>query len=277
VPDPARSVRRLETATVLLLLAGAVALAIVVHDAVRFHGDAAQVETLVLALGACAGALYLGVAAGRALREARRQVALLRALSVEREIEVDGRSVTVVQGSRAAAFCGGLLHPRIYLSDAAASGLAPDELRAVVAHEAHHADRHDPLRLLVARALGGPAAALAAVRRHALLADLAADAAAVQRLGSPAPLAGALLAFDADRAGVAPERVDVLAAPGTGDAVPLAILVAAALAFALLLGAGILLVALPWHPAGSLPLCAVSAALLPALAWLAARVLLVRR
>ena len=48
-------------------------------------------------------------------------------------------------------------------------------------------------------------------------------------------------------------------------------------AFALLLGAGILLVALPWHPAGSLPLCAVTAALLPALGWLAARVLLLRR
>lgn len=276
MPDPAQSVRRLEAAAVLLLLAAAVAHAIVVHDVVRFHAGALELDTLVLVLGACAGGLLATLAAVRAVRDARRQQALLGSLAVEREIEIDGRRVAVVRGTRSSAFCGGLIRPRIYLSDTAARELEPDELRAVVAHEAHHADRRDPLRLLLSRAVAGAPTAHPMMQRHALLADLAADAAAVRTLGSPAPLAGALLAFDDDAAGVAPERVDRLVQPAGGDMVPLALLVSSALAFALLSCLGVVLVALPWHPAGSLPLCAVTAVLLPAIAWSAARLLAVR-
>ena len=274
--DPARSVRRLEAAAVLLLLAAAVAHAIVVHDVLRFHAGALELETLVLLIGAGAGGFLLAVATVRAIRDVRRQQALLGSLAVDREIEIDGRRVAVVRGARSSAFCGGLIRPRIYLSDAAARELEPDELRAVVAHEAHHADRRDPLRLLLSRAVAGAPAAPTVVHRHALLADLAADAAAVRRRGSPAPLAGALLAFDADAAGVAPVRVDRLVQPGGGDVVPLALLIGSALAFSLLFCLAVVLVAVPWHPADSLPLCAVAAALLPAIAWGASHLLAAR-
>ena len=114
---------------------------------------------------------------------------------------IAGQPVAIVPGARPLAFCAGLLRPRVYVSSGAVERLSADALAAVVEHEAHHAARRDPLRILVARAIGEAYSLTALPRREQALAELAADAAAVRRRGA-APLAAALLAFDAtdDRA-----------------------------------------------------------------------------
>jgi hypothetical protein len=123
----------------------------------------------------------------------------------------------VVDDDAPQAFCIGLLRPRIYVSRAVLELLGDAERAAVLAHEAHHARRRDPLQLLVARALAEGLFFLPAVRRlperYAALAELAADRAATAGAGRRA-LASALLAFDEypspAAVGIAPERVEHL-------------------------------------------------------------------
>ena len=119
----------------------------------------------------------------------------------------------------------------MYVSSGALERLSADALAAVVEHEAHHAARRDPLRILVARAIGEAYSLTALPRREQALAELAADAAAVRRRGA-APLAAALLAFDATE--IAPERVDRLTGAPPSGQVPRA----------LVAGAGVVIVAL---------------------------------
>ena len=130
---------------------------------------------------------------------------------------IAGRHVLVVPSARPLAFCAGLLQPRVYVSTGALERLGEAELAAVVAHEAHHAARRDPLRILVARAIGDAYSLGALPRREQALAELAADAAVVRTRGA-APLASALLAFDAEE--IAPERVDRLVGEAPRDEVP---------------------------------------------------------
>ena len=132
----------------------------------------------------------------------------------EPSASLEGLRVFRAPGSQ--AFCAGLLRPRIYVSTGALRALGSDELGAVLAHESHHARRRDPLRMLVARALGDALFFLPGMRRlsqrYGALAELAADEAAVKASGTQ-PLASALLAFersDAAAVGLAPERVDHL-------------------------------------------------------------------
>src|SRR5690349_14967794 len=88
----------------------------------------------------------------RALRSAGRQAlaqrALARSLAASRVREVGG--VTVIRGDVPSAMCAGLRRPRIYVTQAALDVLPPRELDAVLAHEAHHRARRDPLRLAIA-------------------------------------------------------------------------------------------------------------------------------
>jgi len=124
--------------------------------------------------------------------------------------------VQVVGDPTPLAFCAGLLWPRVYVSSGALERLSRQELRAVLAHEAHHAACRDPLRLLVARALGEGLFFLPAMRRmwrqYATAAELAADEAAVSAGGGRQPLAAAMLAFGESGhpgvVGVSPERID---------------------------------------------------------------------
>ena len=51
------------------------------------------------------------------------------------------------------AFTGGALRPRVWVSRGLLDTLGPDAARAVVAHEAHHARRRDPLRRAVRHAI----------------------------------------------------------------------------------------------------------------------------
>jgi hypothetical protein len=139
----------------------------------------------------------------------------------------------------------------VYVSTAAVERLGADELAAVVTHEAHHAERRDPLRILIARAIGDAYSLGALPRREQALAELAADAAVVRSRGA-APLASALLAFDA--AEIAPERVDRLAGGSPRDEVPRALVAGAGAVIAALLVVLALAVLVHGHPRVCLPL-----------------------
>ncbi len=98
------------------------------------------------------------------------------------------RALQVVPTDEVLCFCMGLLRPRIVVSTGLVELLDRAELDAVLAHEASHQRRRDPLRLLVAAvAIRGllfvPALAdLATAAR--LTTEIEADAAAVDRYGS---------------------------------------------------------------------------------------------
>jgi hypothetical protein len=134
-------------------------------------------------------------------------------------LAIDGMRVILIEDDRPQAFCAGLLRPRVYVSTGALIALDDDELRAVLAHERHHQRRRDPLRLLLVRAIGDALFFMPVLRRlrqrYAILAELAADDAAVAAAGSRSALASALLTFGERPnsqviVGIAPERVDHL-------------------------------------------------------------------
>jgi hypothetical protein len=127
--------------------------------------------------------------------------------------------VIVVDDPTPQAFCAGYLRPRVYISRGALDLLSEEELEAVLFHEDHHRATRDPLRFACARVLTQALFFLPALRpladRYGDLAEQRADEAAVRgSAGEPAPLAGALLAFDAAApagvAGISPARVDSL-------------------------------------------------------------------
>ncbi len=241
-----------------------------VLDAIRFHhdvlvdgvtgfwtGDIRPVRVLLVLLAIFDVVLLSRVtfSLARGIRAQRRFIARL---PVRGECELSGRRVKVIASARAMAFCGGLLRPRIYLSEGALARLQPAEVDAIVVHEAHHASRRDPLRILVARAIGS-----AFGTRAQTLAELSADAVAARRVGD-AQLASALLAFDAEAAGIAAVRVDHL----TGDAprieVPRTLAIAAGAVVCALFGELAWTLFVPGHPAVCVPLSSA-----PALAVLA--------
>lgn len=163
----------------------------------------------------------LGLALASACRQARASRRYLATLPIRSEaIEVDGVACRPIGSAEPQAFCAGYLRPRIYLSNGAREQLSRAELGAVLAHEAHHLRRRDPLRLLAARTLADALFFLPILRqigeRYAALAELAADEAAVRATRGPAPLASALLKFSelgpraAPVVAIAPERVDHL-------------------------------------------------------------------
>lgn len=156
----------------------------------------------VLVVAGLAYALYDRV---RAARRVRRALDPLEA-SVPAEGDpfwtaavaagVDPARVRVVDGLPNPAFTVGWLRPRIYVSAALATRLAPDELEALLAHEGAHVARRDPLRLSLLRFLALTHFWLPALRR---LAQDAADEAEIRAddraaRERPLALASALLA-----------------------------------------------------------------------------------
>ncbi len=234
---------------------------------------AAAIVLALAALGAIV--VVLAVRAGaRELRENRRFARAMRARGV-REHE----DVHVFEDERAQAFCAGLLRPRLYVSTGATRLLGADELRAVLAHERHHRDRRDPLRIAVGRVLARALFFMPALARlhsrYCADAELAADDAAIRAQGgSPATLASAMLAFEgathpAASVGLAPERVDHLLGRHTPRPLPLAWMTAAlASAFAIAVAAWQLAGAAIAHLTLDLPIlstqpCIVTLALIP--------------
>jgi Zn-dependent protease with chaperone function len=181
-----------------------------------FMGFSPLAMAVLFVTGLVIAIVFLGV------RSVARQLAaagkLGRGLRVMHRIEVSDQRLCVIEDDHAQAFCLGYFRPRIFVSTGALEKLSAEELRAVVAHEAHHAGRRDPLRLLVGRAVAEALFFLrplrSIVKRYAELAELAADEAAVRDTGTQ-PLASALLSFGEHRTpagvtGIAPERVDHL-------------------------------------------------------------------
>jgi len=94
------------------------------------------------------------------------------------------------------AFCLGFWRPRIWLTAGLVKLLSDEELTAVLAHEAYHCRRRDPLRLLISRAIKSAFFFLPLVIDLAQAAELqqevAADQSVIRQLGDDLPLLCAL-------------------------------------------------------------------------------------
>ncbi|MBE2315701.1 M56 family metallopeptidase [Solirubrobacter sp. CPCC 204708] len=201
-----RHLLRLELAVCALVASVPLTLLVVGLDALRFHDDAWRFAVLAFE------ALALAVTGASLTRQLARQRAFARRLPT-RPRTILGTPVLLVRSRRPLAFTLGALRPRIVVSDALIDLLDDRELASVLAHERHHARRRDPLRRACVRAIGDGfwfvPGLRGAVRAHAALSELAADAVAIRSVGAR-PLAGALIVFEDHgpaHAGASPERV----------------------------------------------------------------------
>jgi hypothetical protein len=234
--DSATRASRLFAANVCLAACGAIAIGISLRGAaaikvtspgrvgqfaifgLRFSYPVVNLAAVVTLALAVLGAIVVCLAARGVARElvaSRRFARLIRGRLVR-----GFDDVYVFHDERAQTFCAGLLRPRVYLSTGAERVLGTDELRAVLAHERHHRDRHDPLRIALVRVLAQAMFFMPALARisggYCATAELAADDAALRAVGGRTDaLASAMLAFESathpfGAVGVAPERVDHL-------------------------------------------------------------------
>lgn len=217
------------------------------HDVVvlgaHFTYPAVNVAAVVLLMLAALGLTVIVTAAlagWRQLRAYRHFVAGMRLVGPLR----GHPGVTIIEDATPQAFCAGFLRPRVYVSAGALELLSVDELGAVLLHEEHHRGTRDPLRLACARVLNQALFFLPALRplsdRYSELAEQRADAAAIEgAAGAKAPLASALLAFEAGApagsAGISPERVDTLLGVAPRKRLPTTLIVASVAALAVLI------------------------------------------
>ena len=176
--------------------------------------------------------LYAGLAfaAFDRLRAAQRHAHIMRALPLETPLAggtmhlaaskagLRGGRVRVVDGLPNPAFTTGWWRPKVYVARDLAQRLTQDELVAVLAHEAEHVRRRDPLRLFALRALAGVLFWLPTIRRLADdlsdEAEITADDAAATRYALP--LASAILRLaganvDATEPAIGFQRTDLMA------------------------------------------------------------------
>ena len=183
-----------------------------------FTYPAVNVAAFILLALAALGAGVIIVALRAGWRQVRATRAFLRDLRVIGPL-AGHPTVYVIDDASPHAFCAGYLRPRVYVSTQALALLSKVELRAVLAHEYHHRDMRDPLRMAWGRVLSEALFFMPVMRRlhdrSCDLAELTADAAALQVTGgATAPLASALLTLgtqDSENVvGISPERVDSL-------------------------------------------------------------------
>jgi len=156
------------------------------------------VAVLVVASAGVAGslcrALWLAARTRGAVAALRPVAAPGQLLRVAMRLGI--REVRCVAGVQRAAFCTGIIRPRIYLTVAMAAA-PPDELAAVLAHEAAHAHRWDPLRRALIRAVADVFCWVPLLLwwagRSIERCELRADRVAIARVGA-GPVARALLA-----------------------------------------------------------------------------------
>ncbi len=107
-----------------------------------------------------------------------------------------GEKVVYLDISTPRAFCLGFWRPHIWLTSGLVALLSDEELTAVLAHEAYHCRRRDPLRLLITRAIKSAFFFLPLVSYLAQAAELqqetAADQSAIRQVGDDLPLLCAL-------------------------------------------------------------------------------------
>jgi Zn-dependent protease with chaperone function len=181
---------------------------------------------LLLALAAV-GAIVIAIALTASWRQLRDYRCFVRGIAVLGPLP-GHPAITVIDDAAPHAFCAGYLRPRIYVSTGALEILSDDELAAVLVHEDHHRMLRDPLRLASSRILSQALFFLPALPslgdRYGDLSEERADDAAVRAAGDPAPLASALLAFDAaapaGASGISPGRVDSLLGRPSGWRLP---------------------------------------------------------
>jgi hypothetical protein len=225
------------------------------------------------------GLAVFGLGVRAALAEAVANQRFLRSIGARRPRPHD--DLLVFDDAEVQAFCAGLLHPQIYVSTGALQALSGPELDVVLAHERHHRQRLDPLRIALGRVLSRALFFLPVVallhKRYCAMAELAADDTAMAgHPGGSHALASALLAVAAGRqpetaVGIAPERVDQMMGRAPDWPLPAAVVGAG-------LAASALIAALSWQLAQlasvrsslSLPLlsarpCVVVLALVPSL------------
>jgi Zn-dependent protease with chaperone function len=213
----------------------------------RLSYPAANAGAIVVMALAGLGVLIVGATAWGLARELLADRSFRRALQARSPMPLHGASV--FNDERPQAFCAGLLHPRVYFSTGALELLDGPALDAVLAHERHHASRHDPLRLVFGRVLLAglffiPSLGRLVERQHAL-AEISADEAAVRTSGGDtSALASAMLSFSqasgADALGVDSERVDHLLGERTQWRFPVAVCLATAAVLSLLITVAVL-------------------------------------
>jgi BlaR1 peptidase M56 len=179
---------------------------------------AANADAIVILALAVAGFVVIGIAVLAAAQEIAGAIRLGRRLKAARPVRSD--RALVIRDELPRAFCAGLFRPRIYVSSAALSLLDESALDAVLAHERHHAERRDPLRLATMRVIAKSLFFLPMLaelaHRQLSLAELSADEnAVIAASGDRSALARAMLAFSdsgntGEGVGVDPTRVDYL-------------------------------------------------------------------
>lgn len=186
------------------------------HDHCHVHGShhphlcfAHATGTVGVLAGVLSVALILrlaiaGLRVTSAVREGRHTARLL----AEGASRARGATVIAERGSH--AFVVGLLRPRVYVTQELLERTADDELEAVLAHEAGHARRRDPLRRVLARlalAFHLPGAGARLEDELALAHELAADEHAASAVGDPSLVAETIVRIarrrHTDRAAVA--------------------------------------------------------------------------
>jgi BlaR1 peptidase M56 len=209
---------------------------------------AANVDAIVIVLLAGLGAVVTARALSGGVRELAASRRFHRHIARNHLQPVDG--ARLISDVRPRAFCAGLLRPRVYLSTGALAILDDSALNALLAHERHHARRHDPLRLAAGRVLARALFFLPAlgdlVERQQALAELSADESAVNAApANRSALARAMLSFsDAPSSGgsigIDPVRVDYLLGESPSWHFPALLCLAAASVIALLVAVGVL-------------------------------------
>lgn len=150
------------------------------------------------------------------------QRSLARLVRPARGERLFGVPVLVLASRRPAAFCSGLIRPRVYVTEALLRSLERDELEAAVRHEAAHAAAYVPLKSLVARLLARTFFWLPTLgdleARFTLTAELAADDAAIRATSSRAVAAALARVLDSSSpatgfASLADARIEKLLDP----------------------------------------------------------------
>lgn len=158
------------------------------------------VAVLVAALVAwLLGTAWLVGCTRRGLRRLPRQ---MMPTELRRAAERTGATrVECVAADLVAAFCAGVILPRIFVTEGLVARLQSDELDAVLWHERSHCERRDPLRYAAGQAAARVFFFLPIVqwwvKHQRENAEIKADQAALRTVG-PRPLAGALWAVGAE-------------------------------------------------------------------------------
>jgi hypothetical protein len=208
----------------------------------RLSYPVANLDALTVLALALVGLVVGAITVSGAVRELAAARAFERHLAAQEPRPLKG--ALVIDDERPQAFCAGLLKPRVYVSSGTVALLDEAALDAVLAHEAHHATRRDPLRLAVGRVLARglffvPGLA-ELVRRQQDLAELGADESAISASPeSRSALARAMLTFSdsspgAGSVGIDPRRVDHLLGEPPSWRFPTLLCLAAAAAIGLL-------------------------------------------